>query len=292
MKLIDHQSFELLGTPTTLEDSWRFAEKAYRVCYQSAPKDDLKTSEEFCRGFLKNSGDPEKDHLSPLGFGTVYLQGFFWNLKHYVTNKFSRFNRVGLTLYVTTNLRVIFENGWEHDLKYSVSPTDYHVPFYSFSIYTCIQVYKDCRTHTTLTWAVESSRYCNYSKDRFGSEISFMLLPRIRDKYPREVFCLDENNTVNYEKFLESNPPEELLYYIGGMKKSEECYLNLLTKFHWKTQEASQRLPQDTAAHAMFGGYPDSLDHFFNLRALGTTGSPHPLVKELMLNIYETYKLL
>ncbi len=285
MKLIQNQSFEILGTPLTLDDAWSFAEKAYRTCYQSSPKDS-KTPEEFCRAFLVNGGDPDRDHMSPLEFGTVYLEGPLWKLWRFMFNKFSRYHREGLTLYVTTNLRVIFENKWEKCLKYATRPSYYHQKFYSFSIYTCIQVYKDCRTHRSLVWAVESTRTCNYVKDRFGNELTFMLLPRIRDKYTKEQLFIGEDNKVDYEKFLESNPPRELQIYIGGMKHCEEEYIELVRELHWKPQEGAQRLPQDTAAHAMFGGYKDDLIHFFNLRAIGTTGEPHPLVKDLMSQIH------
>ena len=57
---------------------------------------------------------------------------------------------------------------------------------------TNIAGYKDLRTHRLSTWAVESTRWANYSKGKFGSELTFL--------EPKEF----KKGTPEYAKWLEA----------------------------------------------------------------------------------------
>lgn len=305
MKLI-RQSYKLIGTPTTLEEAWKLAEKAYRNCYQSLPKDPTLSSEKWCRNFIRHNANPDIDHMSPLEFGAVYLMGDLrkdaelkYLLERYRSNPYSRvyYDVYYDTFYITTNLRVILENKWEDDFKYATFPHKNHILFVAFQAHCALQVYKDCRTHRTTSWAVESTRFCNYAKDKFGNELTFALLPDIANEYP--VLNANCNKSLNeefikglYYDISESGVTKysELAVYLGGMYDAEQRYLQLINDYHWTPQMAAKRLPQDTAAHVIFGGYEDSLNHMFMLRAAELSGPVDPMVKEIMYPAWQDYK--
>ena len=304
MKLI-RQSSKLLGTPTSTQEAWKTAEEAYRTCYQSTPKDATLTSEQWCKRFISHGANPDRDHMSPLEFGAVYLVGELDKNKlledtyrRYKNNPYSRanLNPYTNTFYITTNLRVIFEHGWEDDLSLATSPTKEHTLFVVFKAHCALHVYKDCRTHRATSWAVESTRFCNYTKDKFGNELTFALLPEMADKYP----MLNSNCNKSLDKeFVEGlaydieeiGIPEyrELPIYLNGMLDAEERYMNLINNYHWKPQMAAKRLPQDIAAHVMFGGYEDGLNHMFMLRAAELSGPVDSMVKEVMYPLWVEY---
>ena len=57
--------------------------------------------------------------------------------------------------------------------------------------------------------------------------------------------------------------------------------MNLINKCGWKQQQARTKLELDTKTTLVHTAFVDDWVHFFNLRALGTTGAPHPQAKEL-----------
>lgn len=115
------------------------------------------------------------------------------------------------------------------------------------------------------SFAQESTRYCNYSKDKFGNELTFI--------YPCWMPELQEDDW---------GPFFHAVYQI------EKDYLQLI-KDGWKPQEAATILPNALKTELIMTGFIDDWKHFFQLRALGTTGAPHPQAKELALPLYEEF---
>lgn len=171
MKLIK-QSYEILGTPQSLEEAWEFVAKAARNCYQSEKTRLDESEEDFCRRILlKHPEDLERDHMSPFEFGVIYLifssdlfpseppEISVGNIYKYETNAYSKVKWNNGIAYITTNLRVILEHGWEDDLKYAGPPTKYHMKACCFKFDTSIHVYKDLTRHEgALSFAIESTR--------------------------------------------------------------------------------------------------------------------------------------
>ena len=141
-------SVEIWEQGTTLENMWKHIARCTRVCYQSTPKNDGETDEEFVKRVILRldsyTGEInfDKIHGAMLEHGTVYLMAIDWDrnpLRHYWTNEYSRVKQIHLetehcqsdtsykyAYYVTTNLRVIYENGWLDDLRYICIPTEHH----------------------------------------------------------------------------------------------------------------------------------------------------------------------
>lgn len=57
-----------------------------------------------------------------------------------------------------------------------------------------------------------------------------------------------------------------------------------------KPQEARVILPLDTNTELVHTAFVSDWKHFFDLRALGTTGAPHPDAKVLAYPLYEEFK--
>lgn len=282
MKLIK-QSYEILGTPKSLYEAWEYVAKAARNCYQSTKSKPDESEEQFCRRLLlKHEDDLECDHLSPFEFGVLYLTVPYSVHKrvypddylpdcigNYDGNSHSRVvtqwvdvdNAVG---YITTNLRVILENHWEEDLKFATAPTKYHVKACCFKMITNRAVMAEITRHRTLSFCIESTRYCNYSKDKFGNELTFIK--------PCWLVDMEDNRLLNSQ-----------------LQCVEADYLRLLNK-GWSPQQASTILPNALKTTIMMCGYEDNLQHMFRLRAEECSGPVHPQMAEIMKPMYNDYK--
>ena len=171
MKLIN-QSAEIWEQPEGEIGIYKQIERAARLCYKSEDK----TTEDSYQRFINMLNT--NGHQSPLEHGTIYLQyevvkGGCNPLSKYYNDKYSKVNcnanQLSVRLFVTTNYRVIKEHGWEEDLKYLCEPTEYHEKRISVHITTSIGISRELNRHRCHSICEESTRYCNYSKDKFGN---------------------------------------------------------------------------------------------------------------------------
>lgn len=146
MKLIN-QKAELWQQGPTQDDMWDHIAKCTRVCYQSTPKNKEETGEDFCkRTILLNK------HYGMLEHGTVYLiipyelETFTRGYK-YRDNPYSRVFHIYGKYYITTNYRVILENGWEDDFDYWSEPTEFHEKRYTLSLISSIGIGRELCRH-------------------------------------------------------------------------------------------------------------------------------------------------
>ena len=122
-------SFEIWDQEEGLEGIYKQIERCGRVCYASDPVEGK--AKDFVDRMIKSG------HGAMLEHGTVYLKftaiihsfgrGYLGGLK-YKNNPYSKvvLSKEDTTQYVTTNLRVLVENGWLDDLKYICEPTEFH----------------------------------------------------------------------------------------------------------------------------------------------------------------------
>ena len=128
------------------------------------------------------------------------------------------------------------------------------------------------------SFAQESTRYCNYSKDKFGNEITFV--------FP---IWMDEellNSYGSYHTVARSNTPESI--FIAGLNNAEKDYLSLIN-MGWKAQEARAILPNALKTELVMTGFESDWKHFFELRC---PGSAHPQARELAIPLQEKFKEL
>ena len=187
--------------------------------------------------------------------------------------------------YVTLNYRHIVENGWLDDLKYLCEPAEYHEHRITFKLVTSIGVTRELNRHRVNSIAEQSTRYCNYSKDKFGNEITFCI--------PNWLSNIKEGSYTWKDYFGDwryidiSSPVEDK--FIAELFSSERAYLELITK-GWQPQQAREVLPLCTATEAVYTAFESDWNHFFNLRYFENTGKVHPNMKELTTLMYKEYE--
>lgn len=122
--------------------------------------------------------------------------------------------------------------------------------------------------HRLASFAQESTRYCNYSKDKFGNELTF-----IRP-------CFLESGTDPY------------IYWENAMSDVEMYYFAMLGG-GCTPQEARSVLPNSIKTEVVMTANYREWRHFFWLRAARKTGPAHPQMEELTVPLlYEVSGLI
>ena len=121
--------------------------------------------------------------------------------------------------------------------------------------------------HRMASYAQESTRYCNYSKDKFGNELTF-ISPCFWSKGSRE-----------YEEWY------------AAMNSAEDIYFELID---WGVtpEQARTVLPNSIKTEIVMTANLREWRHFFKLRAIGTTGKPHPQMLEVTVPLLAEFKAL
>ena len=140
------------------------------------------------------------------------------------------------------------------------------------------------------SFAVESTRYCNYSSNKFGEELTYIKPWWIKDVDVNYFNCITKDNCSRYSAINTEDATIGSFLYLAQLEESEKGYLSLL-KDGLKPEEARGILPLDTKCDMIMTGFESDWQHFFNLRALGTTGKPHPQAKELAEPLMKEFSL-
>lgn len=271
MKLIN-PSFEIYEQGPGLEGIYEQIELAGRTCYKSK-RPEGQTAKDFVDRMIASQ------HYAMLEHGTVYLierwkEGMEIKPK-YDNNPYSKVkvvNFYGETWkYITTNLRVLVENDWLDDLQYICEPTEYHERRVTVRFTTDRGVSHEFVRHRVFSFAQESTRYCNYSKDKFGNELTFII----------PSWTNIEEGSIAVDSFgCPVKPNKETCDFLSGLGSAERNYFRLINK-GWKPQQARQVLSNALKTELVMTGFVSDWQHFFDLRARGITGAPHPDAKAL-----------
>lgn len=254
MRLIN-SSFEVLPQAPGLEGMYKQIEIGARNCYKSEDKITEGSAEKLVE-FLKGRG-----HYSPLEHGTIYLK--IPKTEPYSIYFFNSYSKVNLHedfAYVTTNYRVIIENNWEESLRYMCNPTEHHEKRVSIMITCPIGISREFNRHRVFSISEQSTRYCNYSKDKFGVEITFVI-PEWATNLTPEYKSLDYSGLDHNE-----------LVFLDSLAHAERSYMTMI-RDGARPQEARDVLPLATATTVMYTGFVSDWKHFFELR---TSAGAHP----------------
>jgi hypothetical protein len=93
----------------------------------------------------------------------------------FVENPYSKVNDDGYNLHITTNYRVLVENNWLYALDYQCEPTEHHEKRVTVKFICDRGVSHEFVRHRTMSFAQESTRYCNYCKSKFNNELIFII---------------------------------------------------------------------------------------------------------------------
>lgn len=287
MKLIESK-VEIIEQQPGLEGVYKQIELAGRTCYKSEDKITEDSAKEFVDRMIKSK------HGAMLEHGTVYLTAYddyAEDLLKYQTNKYSKCKSYteyledgkSIKVCVTTNLRVLVENNWLDDLKYIGVPTELHEKRIT-ARFTCDRgVSHEIVRHRVMSFAQESTRYCNYTKDKFDSQITFIIptwasIPEGKYTDWDGDWCNVEELTVL--KPIENDAVDQFLF----LCKYAETSYDLMIDRGAKPQEARQVLPNAVKTEIVVTGFESDWEHFFELR---TAGAAHPDMRKLALELQE-----
>lgn len=296
MKLIKPK-FEVIEQQPGIEGIYKMIEQAGRTCYKSEDKITEDSAKAFVERMIKSG------HGAMLEHGTVYLYNMgdrymLDMIKRYSENPYSKVNYVKEDktgkiigpVWITTNYRVIIENCWFDDLRYICpEPAPLHEKRVTVHFVCDRGVSHEFVRHRVMSFAQESTRYCNYSKDKFGNELTFIIpcwldipedtysLGKLRSKDNPERTCMVEISENNGAYNVES-PIGKFLHVLDY---SSDRYMELINE-GWKPQEARTVLPNSLKTELVMTGFVSDWKHFFRVRSrIAETGKPHPQAQEL-----------
>lgn len=249
-----------------------------RTCYKSENLITDLSADKFVHRMINSN------HTAMLEHGTVYLivstnhNGQNMDIiEFYINNPYSKvvIEDDG-NAYITTNLRVIVENDLQEDLEwYRSDPTKFHIRRYTFKFICDRGVSHELVRHRTFSFAQESTRYCNYSKEKFDNEIT-CIIPSWSN--------LTEGSSYDLGTVKIFGKPKKIdlqnLRLLTSLCTAEEQYMELL-KEGSTAQEARQVLPNALKTEICMTGFASDWRYFFDLRLFGKTGAPHPDMKLL-----------
>lgn len=298
MKLIESK-VEIIEQQPGLEGVYKQIELAGRTCYKSEDKITEDSAKEFVDRMIKSN------HGAMLEHGTVYLKITYplsdalsrqafeeWFDGHHAEytlgkvlcdDKYTKAHAVSsdthCTWYITTNMRVLCTDIYDHLpwRDYVCEPTEHHEKRIT-ARFTCDRgVSHEIVRHRVMSFAQESTRYCNYGKDKFGNEVTFIK--------PTWYNIVSDEQKEAFDDFLSI---------------SEEAYMALLDKWENRTpdkryktkfkgnpltpQQARQVLPNALKTEIVVTGFESDWEHFFELR---TAGAAHPDMRKLALELQE-----
>lgn len=274
MKLIKSK-VEIIPQSQGIQGVYTQIELAGRTCYKSEDKITNESANEFVDRMIKSK------HNAMLEQGTIYLtiphkDAEYFDTLYYSCNKYSIVNMKEVSTpnhfdyFITTNLRVLVEGDRLADLSYMTDPTEYHEKRIT-ARFTCSRaIANEIVRHRVMSFAQESQRYCNYSKDKFGNEVRCIIPTWLED-------------TLTDQTSYDLKPlPNDAANFISALSTAETYYKELLNS-GIKPQFARDVLPNATKTEIVVTGFESDWKHFFELRC---AASAHPDIQKLAKDLY------
>lgn len=267
------------------KDPYKMIELAGRTCYKSEDKITEDSAKEFVDRMIKLG------HGAMLEHGTIYLtiDGEDPNLSKIQSNPYTKVNLVPYEVltegnytisykaHITTNLRVLIENNLKELLQYQVEPTEHHEKRITAKFICDRGVSHEFVRHRVFSFAQESQRYCNYNKDKFNNELTFIKptwldIPIGDYTYWDGDWCDIDNMKIQLPS--DNGVADNFLWCLNnaGMQ------YRLLINKGLKPQEARGVLPNATKTELVMTGFESDWESFFKLRC---SGAAHPDAKKL-----------
>lgn len=233
-----------------------------RVCYASNNNSNI-SDEQFCKNILIAN-----NHLSMFRHATIYCKYNKNDWNRYTVDTFHLAQNINVIdlgdLYVIMNGQSYLEfkrNNIAENLKidnHIVKDLPNELNEYkrlTFKVTTQISTSRELNRVSPNNIAERSTRYCNYSKDKFDNQI-----------------C------VCKPYYYDNLEIADQLAFINRMSKYEGNYLNRISR-GWKPEDAREFLPLCTATEVVYTYNIKEWRHIIDLRYYGTTGKPHPNAK-------------
>ena len=189
--------------------------------------------------------------------------------------------------YITTNLRVIIEN-FNKDNRQRVLDHIFYTPNKEHEKritvhFTCQRaISAEFNRHRKDSIMERSSRYCNFSKDKFDNEISIVKPDWVHNYeiMSFEDYIKDIDNSEDWTK---------IDYWLFANLTCEWCYMNLIN-LGAKPEKARDILPMDLQTELYHTAFISDWIHFFQLRAWISKGNkPHPEAMKLARQVFDKF---
>ena len=306
MKFIE-PSVEIIQQEPGIDGMMKMIEMAGRTAYKSEDHITEDSAKKFVK-MLKN-----KNHGAALEHGTCYLNipKEVWNNLvddhdfKFMDCPYQWFGYSGIKddyIHLTTNYRVLVEHSYEALLDGMIEPTkeDFEREIFKRRItvkFICDRgvSHEFCR-HRVFSFLMESTRYCNYSKDKFGNQITFIIPRWIHDIQEEIASTVDSATGLNREYFRDyqtdvlmnnlTTVDRTVSSYMDTLQTIEDCYLDMTMEDGLKPQQARQILPNCLKTELVMTGTIEQWKHFFDLRC---ATSAHPDARHLAVQLKEQF---
>lgn len=140
--------------------------------------------------------------------------------------------------------------------------------------------------HRLCSFAQESTRYCNYSKDKFNNEITY-IIPSWLD-IPEGNYTYWDGDWVDINKMkiqLPADNKDATSSWLFALNHAETTY-RILTSRGWKPEQARAVLPISLKTEINMKANLREWRHFFKLRCSKTA---HPDIRVLALDLLKQF---
>jgi len=257
-------------------------EYAGKICYKSENNITKDSSNKFINKLINNK------HFSVLEHS--------WELRIYpyltipTDSKFLNYLKMphGLGYIVAGNIRAF--NEWDflgkHDFNYPTEEIiEYIIHKCRWDMLSATVIFITNRgishelvRHRTASFSQESTRWCNYSKDKFENNLTFII--------PLWAYNEIKEDTYKGNEEFVSN---EIQIWFDAMSNAEISYLNLINAYNFKPDRARAVLPNDLKTEIVITANLAEWKHIFELRGTQECHS-HEQMKELMIPLHENFK--
>ena len=332
--IIIEPNVEIIEQEPGLNGLFKQIELAGRTCYKSEDLITNDSAEKFVNRMIKSNhgamlehgtlyldltlGSPiaDKDYM----YKVTIIQIFKKN-PYSVVNKYTKTidiegTTVNMEHYaITTNYRVFieqidweklgpmrrdkihgFELGLDKDfvLSFMCEPTEYHEKRVTVRFSTDRGVSAEANRHRVDSPAEQSTRYCDYSSDKFNKQVSISSNADFtKDEIQDALSAIEVDGQILQplcKDIINGDDKqwEIITTWIFANAACEYSYLKLL-RDGWVAQQARRVLPLDLHTELVHTAFVKDWKHFLDLRSKGTTGKPHPDMKLVADPLYELF---
>ena len=188
-----------------------------------------------------------------------------------------KYHYVGDITYITTNYRYylnILKIFPKVEKFFTEEDNEYFPKRYTVHMILDRGVMDEFRTHVGLSHLSESTRYCNYSKDKFDNQVTFVI--------PSWCNSLVERSKQEYSPFEVNN---DEVAFMNALRNAQNFYLFLL-KMGWTPQQARSVLPLGIKSELISCGFEDAWKNFFYRR---DAKDAHPMAQEIAKPMHEAF---
>ena len=284
--ILINSSVEIIPQESGLLGIYKQIEIGGRTAYKSEDRITPDSAQKFVDMLI------QRGHTAPLEQGTVYLKikatPTNLHIDDYLENKYSRVN-LGEDdyAYITTNARVIYENNWQPDLKYICEPSKYHEKRITTRFVCSRAIANELVRHRVFSFVQESSRYCNYSRDKFNNQITYIIpswLDLEEGKYTQLYYDGSVDNVLVNINDKENSLDKKCYNYLDSLREAERNYLFMTEISGFTPQQARDVLPLATKTEIIMTGFESDWNNFFKLRC---DSAAHPDMQKLANELKE-----